>query len=187
MKARLLVVLLICTFNIGCATISGNTPAEQKQSVNKMKNEVLTELFKVKPTTRSQVSNAPGYAVFSNVNVNVVFASFGGGYGYAKNNKTGKVYYMRMGELGFGLGLGAKDFRAVFVFHNRKTFDDFIKYGWSFGGNADAAAKLDEKGGAASAEGVLSDVTVYQFTKNGLALQATLKGTKYWLDEDLNK
>jgi hypothetical protein len=32
----------------------------------------------------------------------------------------------------------------------------------------------------------LSDVEVYQITKNGIALQATLQGTKYWQDADLN-
>jgi hypothetical protein len=33
---------------------------------------------------------------------------------------------------------------------------------------------------------VIPDVEVYQFTKNGIALQATLQGTKYWKDRDLN-
>jgi hypothetical protein len=27
---------------------------------------------------------------------------------------------------------------------------------------------------------------VYQLTKNGLALQATVQGTKYWTDKELN-
>jgi hypothetical protein len=27
---------------------------------------------------------------------------------------------------------------------------------------------------------------VYQLTKNGLALQATVQGTKYWKDKELN-
>jgi len=30
-------------------------------------------------------------------------------------------------------------------------------------------------------------VWVYQITKNGLALQLTLQGTKYYKDDDLNK
>jgi hypothetical protein len=28
---------------------------------------------------------------------------------------------------------------------------------------------------------------IYQFTQSGLALQATVQGTKYWRDEALNK
>jgi hypothetical protein len=44
------------------------------------------------------------------------------------------------------------------------------------------------KGGAESgALEVAPDVWVYQITKNGLALQATLQGTKYYKDDDLNK
>ena len=39
-----------------------------------------------------------GYAVFDNANVNVILASFGGGYGVVKNNLTGKSTYMNMGE-----------------------------------------------------------------------------------------
>jgi hypothetical protein len=27
---------------------------------------------------------------------------------------------------------------------------------------------------------------IYQFTENGVALQATIQGTKYWKDKDLN-
>ena len=33
---------------------------------------------------------------------------------------------------------------------------------------------------------VMPDVKVYQLTETGLALQATLQGTKYWRDGDLN-
>ncbi len=34
--------------------------------------------------------------------------------------------------------------------------------------------------------GLNEDVTVYQMTEKGLALQVTLQGTKYWQDDDLN-
>ena len=33
---------------------------------------------------------------------------------------------------------------------------------------------------------IVKGVSLYQFTKNGLALQATLQGTKYWIDKKLN-
>ena len=51
----------------------------------------------------------------------------------------------------------------------------------------EAAAKSDDKGAAlATAATAIPGVEVYQITKNGLALQATLQGTKYWKDRDLN-
>ncbi|MFC1869366.1 hypothetical protein ACFL0H_14705 [Thermodesulfobacteriota bacterium] len=170
----------------GCATTGGKTSAEKRQSTLAMKNEVLSDLYKLKPDVKSQISSAPGYAVFSNVNINIIFASFGGGYGVLKNNKTGKHTFMKMGEVGVGLGLGAKDFRAVFVFHSAYTMKRFLDRGWAFGAQADAAAKASEKGGAVGGEVTIDNITIYQLTETGLALQATVKGTKYWKDDSLN-
>ncbi|NNE64452.1 MAG: hypothetical protein HKN34_10245 [Gammaproteobacteria bacterium] len=170
----------------GCATTGGGTPEQQRQSILKMKNDVLTNLYKVKPDVRSQISAAPGYAVFSNANINIILASFGGGYGVVKNNQTGGHTYMKMGEVGVGIGLGAKDFRLVFVFHTKDSMTRFIEKGWAFGAQADAAAKSSDKGAAVGGELTIDNMTIYQITEIGLALQATVKGTKFWKDESLN-
>lgn len=170
----------------GCATTGGKTPDEKRQSILAMKNEVLSDLYKLKPDVESQISSAPGFAVFSNVNIKAIFASFGGGYGVVKNNRTGKHTFMKMGEVGVGLGLGAKDFRAVFVFHSADTMKRFVDHGWAFGAQADAAAKAGDKGAAVSGEATVDNITIYQLTETGLALQATIKGTKYWKDYSLN-
>lgn len=170
----------------GCATTSGTTPQDRRQAVLDMSNEVLTELYNVRPATRAEIEAAAGYAVFSNVNVNVFFASFGGGNGVVKDNRAGRQIFMKMGEAGVGLGLGVKDFRAVFVFNSTSALDKFISSGWEFGGQADAAAKAGGRGGAVGGEALVDDITVYQLTKTGLALQVMVKGTKYWKDSDLN-
>jgi hypothetical protein len=63
----------------------------------------------------------------------------------------------------------------------------FIDKGWDFLAQADAAAKSAEKGGQyGAAANIVEGVEIIQITKNGLALQATLQGTKYWRDKDLN-
>lgn len=85
---------------------------------------------------------------------------------------------MKMGEVGIGLGLGVKDFRAVFIFHDRATLTKFINSGWEFGGHADAAAKAGDKGAAVGGEALIDGITIYQLTKSGLALQVTVKGTR---------
>jgi lipid-binding SYLF domain-containing protein len=170
-----------------CTTTSTKPAVDKRQDVLAMKNDTLSELYKLKPQTKSMIANAPGYAVFSNANVNIIFASFGGGYGVVRNNATGKYTYMKMGEVGVGLGLGVKDFRAIFIFHDKVTLNNFIESGWQFGGHADAAAVADDKGvGAVGGEAVIDNITIYQLTKTGLALQATVKGTKYWKDGELN-
>jgi hypothetical protein len=168
MKKMYPIVLLLLALSIsGCATTIGKTPAEKRKAILEMKNDVLTELYRRKPDVKSQISGSPGYAVFSNVNINVILASFGGGYGVV-------------------LGLGAKDFRAVFVFHNTETLKRFIEHGWAFGAQTDAAAKASDKGAAVGGEIIVDNITIYQLTESGLALQATVKGTKYWRDSSLN-
>jgi len=183
---RFILVLIMSVVVTGCATTQGKTPAEKRQSILAMKNDVLTDLYKIKPDVRSQLQKAPGYAVFSNANVNLVLASFGGGYGVARDNRNGGYTYMKMGEVGVGLGLGVKDFRAVFVFHTSKSMDNFVEKGWAFGAQADAAAKASDKGAAAGGEVTIDNIKIYQLTESGLALQASIKGTKYWKDEELN-
>ena len=179
--------IMFALFIGGCATTGADkTTVEKRQSILTMKNEVLSDLYKLKPDVKAQISSAPGYAVFSNANINIIFASFGGGYGVLKNNKTGKHIFMKMGEVGVGLGLGAKDYRVIFIFHNADSMNRFIKYGWAFGAQADVAAKASDKGAAVGGEATVDNITVYQITETGLALQATIKGTKYWKDDSLN-
>lgn len=161
----------------------------QRAEIRQMRDEVLKELFKLKPEVKSRLKQAEGYAVFSNVGVNVIFASFAGGKGIVVDHGffTDDEIFMKMGSAGVGLGLGVKDFRAVFVFTDEDVMERFIETGWDFSGQADAAAKSNQKGGSIEASGtVLPGMEVYQLTKNGLALQATVQGTKYWKDKELN-
>lgn len=185
-RALTSICMILLLFITGCATTGGNTKTEKRQAIINMKNEVLAELYKIKPDVKSQIAKAPGYAVFSNANVYLFFASIGGGHGVVINHKTGKQTFMKMGEVGVGLGLGVKDFRGVFVFHNTETMNRFIEQGWAFGGQADAAAKASDKGAAIGGEITVDNITIYQLTEAGLALQATVKGTKYWKDDFLN-
>lgn len=184
--SRVVILLITLVGLTACASNSANTVAEKRQSVLSMRSAVLSELFRLKPSVESQLASSAGYAVFDNTNVNLLLASFGGGYGVVKNNATGKQTYMKMAEVGVGLGAGIKDFRVVFVFHKQDVLKRFVEQGWAFGAQADAAAKAGEKGAAAGGEVTVDNMTIYQITKNGLALQATVKGTKYWPDEELN-
>lgn len=183
---RSLAFVLMCLGLSSCASSSGENVNQQRQVVLEMRAKVLDELFVLKPSVEQQIMSAAGYAVFDNTNVNVLLASFGGGYGVVKNNVTGAQTYMKMAEVGLGIGAGVKDFRVIFIFHNQAVLDRFVNQGWAFGAQADAAAKAGEKGGAAGGEVTVDNMTIYQITKNGLALQATIKGTKYWPNDELN-
>lgn len=183
MKGLLLALLLV-------AFIPTAAFADQEQSrakVRKMRQETLARLYKEDPGAKANIESSYGYAVFQSGGVNVILASLAYGYGIARNNESHGDTYMEMASGGLGLGLGIKDYRVVFVFRNRDAFDRFVTHGWDFSGQADAAAKVGKAGGEISeAADVMPGVKVYQLTENGLALQATLQGTKYWVDHDLN-
>lgn len=151
-------------------------------------NQTMQLLYKYAPEARKMVLRSYGYATFSNVGVNLVLFSAEGGKGMAHNNRTGINTYMNMASGGLGLGLGVKDFRAVFLFENKRAYDTFVNSGWEANAQADAAAKYEESGGSINAAiTVAPGVRLYKLTQNGLALQATIQGTKYWRDTELNK
>jgi len=171
----------------GCASAKGNTKPDKISSIHKMRRTDLAELYQLAPSAKGHVTRAYGYAVFDNKGINLLAVSTGQGYGVAHNNKTGKDTYMKMFSAGFGVGLGVKDFRGIFVFDNKTIFDHFVEQGWDVAGQADAAAKYKEDGvSAALALDVAPGIHLYQITKSGLAAQATIQGTKYWKDDELN-
>jgi lipid-binding SYLF domain-containing protein len=165
----------------------GMTIEERRQAAANMETETLQRLYKEAPDAKTKVENAPGYGVFSNANINLLIASAGGGYGVVVDNATQQRTYMKMALGGVGLGLGAKDYRVVMVFKDKATMDKFVEKGWDAGAHADAAAKTGDKGAEASVEGdIRSGIEVFSMTEAGLALQATIAGTKYWKDKELN-
>ncbi len=127
---------------------SGKTVDQQRSERIQTSNETLQLLYKHAPEAKEMIGNAYGYATFSNVGVNLVLLSAEGGSGMAHVNQTGKNTYMNMASGGVGFGLGVKDFRAVFIFENKAVFDRFVNEGWEANAQADAAAKLSDKGEA---------------------------------------
>lgn len=165
-----------------------DTPEEKRAQIRQMQQDVLTELFEARPQANAEIDEAVGYAVFKNFGVNIILFAAEGGRGIVHDNETGKETFMKMGSAGVGIGLGMKDFRAVFIFHDRGAFDSFVDKGWDLSGELDVAARADDMGGEiGEAASVRKKVSVYQFTKNGLVAQATIQGTKYWKDKKLNK
>ena len=73
------------------------------------------------------------------------------------------------------------------MFRDKGALDKFVTEGWTAGIQADAAATHDDQGDAAAlAVDVSPGVKLLQLTESGVALQATIQGTKYRADEDLN-
>ena len=165
-----------------------DTPDQQREKIRKMAATTLTDLYKLQPSAQGAIEKSAGYAVFNNLNTNLLLISTAKGAGIAVNPKTGRDTFMKMFSAGAGLGMGVKDYRVVFVFETEPALAKFMESGWAADTSADAAAKAGESGGALTgAAQVAPGVWVYQITKNGLALQLTLQGTKYSKDGELNK
>ena len=164
-----------------------DSPDKKRDKSRKMADQTLQELYKLKPESKAAVEKSAGYAVFNNMGTNLFLLSTARGAGIAINSGKQETF-MKMISAGAGLGIGVKDYRVIFVFENDKAFTQFLDSGWSGSAQTDAAAKAGDKGGAYSgAVEVSPGVWVYEITKNGLALQLTLQGTKYYKDDDLNK
>ena len=188
MKMRMIATGLAVMLLVTSSAIAGDTPDQKKDKTRKMADQTLQDLYKLQPTAQGAISKAAGYAVFNNMGTNLLLLSTARGAGIAVNSSNKQETFMKMISAGGGLGIGVKDYRVIFVFENAKAFDTFLSSGWSGSAQADAAAKAGDKGGAyAGAVEVSPGVWVYEITKNGLALQLTLQGTKYYKDDDLNK
>jgi lipid-binding SYLF domain-containing protein len=184
---------LIALFSVGMLMLVGlpafakGNAEEGRAEVRQTTQQILADLYKAQPSARKAVQSSAGYAVFSNFGMKIFFAGGGTGSGMAVDNHTRKEVFMKMVEVQAGLGFGVKKFRLVFVFDNKKALNNFINSGWEAGAQATAAA-TDGNVGAAyqGAVTVSPGVWLYQLTDKGLAAEVTIKGTKYYKDDDLN-
>ena len=186
MDRRMMIVAIACTLAAPAVALAASK-AEEQADVRKAAQGALAALYKAQPSARKAVESAAGYAAFSNFGMKILVAGTGSGKGIAVNNKTKATTYMRMAEVQAGLGFGVKKFQLVWVFETDKALNDFVNSGWEFGAQATASAKAGEKGAAyQGAVAVAPGVWLYQLTGDGLALELTAKGTKYYKDKDLN-
>ena len=182
-----LVSILLITLVTGCMSPKGDTVEEKRQTVQRMRSETLAQLYEVHPYAKAQIDRAVGYGVFSNLGINLFLLSTASGWGIVRDKKTGQDTYMKMYSAGIGPGLGVKDFRGVFVFTSESALKQFVEDGWDASAQADVAAKAEDKGDAwAGAVNIAPGIRLYQLTQYGLALQATIQGTKFWKDDELS-
>ena len=207
MRTILIVSVAAMALSSGCAAPRGKTMLEKQQYVREMRGGTLALLYQSRPDLEERIRDAAGYGVFSNVNIHLLLLSTGHGYGVVVDNSDDTETFMRMAEVGAGIGAGLKDLRAVFVFPTEEVMETFTTKGWAFGAQAHAVVKADEKGvgvratadvsGSGASSGVAGEssttdasshgvgIEIYRLTKSGVALHATLAGTRYWRDKKL--
>ena len=86
MIRRLFVLILASVMIVnlyGCTKVNmqPQTPKEWRAYIRYRRDQVLHELYKEAPQARWEIARAKGYAIFVNLNVNLILASFSGGRG----------------------------------------------------------------------------------------------------------
>lgn len=186
------VFLLVTSMSVANAQLGSlfgatQTKAQQQQAILKTNDEILEKLYQTAPGAKSLIEKSPGYAVFSNFGMKIFIAGGGSGKGAVYQANPKKIVYMDMVEVQAGLGMGITSFQMVYVFQTTAAMNDFINSGWTFGGQASAAAKYQDQGNSyQGAQLVAPGILAYQLIDSGLAADITAKGTKYYKDKDLN-
>lgn len=171
----------------GCVSPRGGNPAEKRMFVDRMARETLNSVYEKHPDAKQKVEAAAGYGVFSDFGYALVTGGGAHGYGVVVHNDAGSRTYMRMIEGSEGIGIGAEDFRTVFVFHDHKTLDQFVKVGLEFGIEGEAVAATGDKASGGGRAGTLNKgMEVYQITKKGFFIRAAAHAAKYYPDKKLN-
>ena len=181
MRSSALIGCTLCFLIVGmsgCASIPGKTAAQQTQTVDKLVERTLPDLYKEYPQTKQEIANSVGYAIMENDIVKVPIFGEGSGYGVAINNKTGEKTYITMTRFDIGGGDGGRIVRPVVIFQSEKKFKDFITGAWSVGAGAEAAAKVGTTGAAGGAGSGDADsdkgYTIHMITDSGVAATATV-------------
>jgi lipid-binding SYLF domain-containing protein len=161
---------------------------ELTKAIHKTEKETLAEFYKSEKDGQAIIKNAAGYGVFSAFNMNLLLLSTTRGRGII-HDRSGSATYMKAMKLGTGVGAGVQDYRVLMVFEDQADLNKVMKGGWFFQGDADAVATgAGQEGIEEGAEAQpLSNVKIYKFADNGVALQATVSSAKIWKDEDLDK
>jgi lipid-binding SYLF domain-containing protein len=156
---------------------------ETRQQIDAMAAKSLERLFESKADAKALYEKAFGYAVFDTTKF-ALGVSGGGGHGVAVSKGDGARTYMRVGQVGIGVGLGGQNAQVIMFFENEKVFRDFVDKGWE----ADASASATAGGEGAIAEAAFSNGMAYwKLSDKGAMLNADIGGTKYWQADKLNR
>jgi lipid-binding SYLF domain-containing protein len=168
------------------STLTPQAQAEARAKILAMRDESVKELMLKNPKIKADIEKSVGYAVFDVTQINVILGVGAYGKGVV-TDKNGKVTFMTANRLGTGPGVGYKSARQLMIFKNQTFFDQFVKLGADVNASADATFKLGDKGSALDPSlSFNTTVDTYQYTSQGVLLQANWGGVAYLIDSDLN-
>lgn len=155
---------------------------QRRQQIQDMSKQAIEKLYAQNPEAKAEIRAAAGYAVFDVSTVNAVLLVGARGTGILVDNKSGKQTYMRTARGGTGPGLGYQQLYQIFVFKSEAALSQFKLSGMG-GGDVSGSATMGTSGKQYSLN---PNITVYQVSEKGFAVQANWGGTAYLVDPNLN-
>ena len=159
------------------------TAQEARVALSTMADTALVRLFNQQPSAKLLFDRAYGYAVFDSRQFSLMLHTQQGA-GVAVNRHNGKHTYMKMFGAGLAAGMGGKFYQQVILFEDQARFDRFVSKGW------EATSEVGVVAGKESAELTAKyngGMAIYQISEQGLLLDASISGSKYWIDQALTQ
>ena len=183
-------LMMVLVLSLMTATAFAANPEKiQKEriKIEELSEKALQNLYEKVPSAERVIGNCYAYATLSNTGMKLGIFGDAHGRGLAVNNETGERLYMRMKEVGLGLGLGVKEYDLIFVIGTEPAWNSFISGDIKFATSAEAAASDGVTGDSIEGASIAAKgIWVYQITKKGMTLDASIKGTKIYPDKKLN-
>ena len=187
MAILLMTALVLCLMTTAALAADADKIVKEREKIEELSVKALANLYEKVPSAERVIDNCYAYATLSNTGMKLGIFGDAHGRGLAVNNETGERLYMRMNEMGLGLGLGVKEYDLIFVIGTEEAWNSFISGDIKFAGSAEAAASDGVTGDSIEGASIAAKgIWVYQMTKKGLALDASIKGTKIYADKKLN-
>jgi hypothetical protein len=159
---------------------------QQRMTVIQMGETGLAAFYKQNPSAKKEIEAAPGYAVFSTTNVNVVLLVVARGEGILHDKRRKEPIFLRSIKTGEGLGAGYQDQYQIIVFKTTSAIDQFLLTSIDGQrGGLDVDANFSA-GSGGTIRSLNPNITFYTVGLSGYDLQANYGGTLYLVDEQLN-
>jgi hypothetical protein len=187
LSLSLVVVLFGCqSTNQDGKPLTPSQITEKRTVTIKMGESGLAAFYKQNPAAKKEIEAAPGYAVFSTTNVNVVLLVVARGEGILHDKRRKEPVFLQSYKTGEGLGAGYQDQYQIIVFKTTSAIDQFLLTSIDGQrGGLDVDANFSA-GSGGTIRSLNPNITFYTVGLSGYDLQANYGGTLYLVDEQLN-
>jgi len=179
---HLLIITLSVTLLTACTTIPVEKRAGLRMEINQRTDDAIATLVERNPEIQESLDTSVGYFVGHISGAKLPVVGAGSGLGLLYDREASTRTYMNIKRYDVGVGLGVGKFRALIIFQDRETFEEFRSGVWRPGIGAESGA--GEKGTTTVAE-VGKGASFYLLPETGAAMVASARLVRISVNEDL--